>query len=125
MNGEKPDCSQWKENFEDCQKWSANVDQEAAERVIGREEERVQKRWQGHFENNVWMHRDAPPEGWNSELPEHLQKASENSYLKTYMVKKNKPENDETESILTDLELNVRKVNAKVSTSLPSYCSIM
>ena len=38
------DCTQWKENFNDCKKWSESADEEAAKRVVERERARIAER---------------------------------------------------------------------------------
>lgn len=39
------------------------------------------KRFHGHYANNVWEKRKAPPEDWAKPLPEWMEKKNENSYL--------------------------------------------
>ena len=43
------------------------------EKLLKREEERLEKRRQTVKDNNVWEYRTSPPEDWNDELPKRLQ----------------------------------------------------
>merc|ERR1711874_143514 len=79
------DCSQWKENFSDCQLWVDNADKEAAARVIEREKERLAARLMPHFANDVWEQREGPPEDWDKRLPEYMEERRKDSLLAKYV----------------------------------------
>ncbi|XP_040578832.1 synaptic plasticity regulator PANTS [Lepeophtheirus salmonis] len=76
VHGELQSCDEWKDNFDDCKKWTADKDVEAARRVIRREEKRISDRLKPHHLNNVWDRRSDPPsqEEWSPPLPSYLQK---------------------------------------------------
>jgi len=79
--GETRDCTQWKTDYDRCLKWEKDNDMDALERLIDSEKERVRKRLQAHYANDVWERRESPPENWNSDLPEFISKEYKNSYL--------------------------------------------
>jgi len=95
VDGQQADCSHWADCYDDCQLWKYNVDEEAATRVIDRENERVKERLRGHYENNVWEKRTTPPpkEEWNKPLPKYMLDRQENSYLAMYVNMQEKEEN--------------------------------
>ena len=43
------------------------------ERLLEREEKRLEKRQQAIKNNDVWEYRTSPPKDWNAELPKRLQ----------------------------------------------------
>ncbi|KAL1452098.1 hypothetical protein WDU94_006410, partial [Cyamophila willieti] len=81
VDGELKDCSEWQRDFANCEKWFEENNYKSAEAVILNEEARIQKRMTGHYQNNVWEHRESPPEDWNKPLPDWMEKDNENTYL--------------------------------------------
>lgn len=81
VDGELKDCNEWQRDLVDCKKWTDSNDYKAAESLILSEEARIKKRFVAHYKNNIWEHRDSPPEDWAKPLPEWMQKEQENSYL--------------------------------------------
>uniref|UniRef100_A0A0P4WPV0 Synaptic plasticity regulator PANTS n=1 Tax=Scylla olivacea TaxID=85551 RepID=A0A0P4WPV0_SCYOL len=81
IHGETRDCSQWKVDYNQCLKFRNQKDMEALSSVIESEKERRQDRLRGHYNNDVWERREAPPEDWNKPLPEYLQKDNQSSYI--------------------------------------------
>lgn len=81
MSGDTLDCASWEHDFENCVKFEEEKDEEAAKKVIESEKERRKERMKGHYGNDIWKKRSAPPEDWNKPLPEHIAKSYENSYL--------------------------------------------
>lgn len=87
IDGKITRCDEWKQNVADCKLWMNNTDENAAKRIIDREEKRIFERLKGHYNNDVWETRteaERPPAEWNKPLPEHLADAAEDSYLKQY-----------------------------------------
>jgi len=113
VHGETADCSQWKENFADCELWVDRADKEAALRVIAREKVRLEERLKPHINNPVWEKRESPPPDWNKPLPEYLLERQENSYLAMYAAHQEKLDN------ASSSELKMMEVKAKAS------CTIM
>lgn len=83
INGENTDCTQWQTDYKNCVRYrdSNGNDVQAGVAVIKSEEERRLKRFHGHYANNVWEKRNAPPPDWSKPLPEWMEKKNENSYL--------------------------------------------
>lgn len=81
IEGETIDCSQWKTDYKNCQKWEDKKDLDAATAVVKSEEKRRLDRLKSHYGNTVWTKRDAPPEKWNAPLPEWLEERNKNTYL--------------------------------------------
>ncbi|XP_051169831.1 uncharacterized protein LOC127287113 [Leptopilina boulardi] len=79
--GETIDCSQWRTDYDNCEKWNKSKNTEAFDAIVTSETERRFKRFKAHYANNVWKKRDKPPEDWSKPLPEWLVKKNENSYL--------------------------------------------
>jgi len=117
VGGEIADCSQWKQNYSDCQLWTDNADAEAAARVIDREKERLQQRLKPHYSNDVWEKRQGPPQDWNKELPDYMKNKHKDSYLEMYVRHKNKLE-EASSSQLMIMEVQAKAVNATSCTIL-------
>jgi len=49
--------------------------------VINSESKRRYERLAPHYYNDVWKHRENPPEDWNKPLPTKMQEEYKNSYL--------------------------------------------
>ncbi|XP_019866420.1 UPF0545 protein C22orf39 homolog [Aethina tumida] len=79
--GEAQDCSQWKIDANNCNKYLEKNDLKAGQEVIDSEKRRRLQRLVPHYQNDVWENRKTPPEDWNKPLPEHLQKEYEFTYL--------------------------------------------
>lgn len=95
LGKEPEDCSQWKDNFDDCMLWASNADENAAKRIIEREGVRLAERMKAHYENDVWEKRDSPPKNWSAPLPPHLQEKIDGSYLQLYKQSQADPESRE------------------------------
>lgn len=81
IHGETIDCSQWKADHKNCQKWEDKQDLQAATEVIKSEERRRLERLKAHYGNTVWTKRTSPPEEWNAPLPAWLEERSKGTYL--------------------------------------------
>ncbi|CAD7013782.1 unnamed protein product [Ceratitis capitata] len=81
--GENVDCSQWKKDYDNCERYvnSNGNDVAAGEAVINSEAERRRKRLEAHYSNTTWKKRTHPPEDWSKPLPEWLAKKNENTFL--------------------------------------------
>ena len=120
VTGSQGECEEWRENHRDCKEWTNNADTEAAERIIGREKDRIKERLRGHYENDVWEKRTIPPpaEEWSKPLPQYMLERQETSYLALYAQNKQKREE------ASESELKMMDVQAKLINSAPS-CTIM
>ena len=100
--------------------WTNNSDEEAAERIIKREKERIKVRLEGHYGNNVWEKRERPPskEDWNKPLPEYMLERQRQSYLSLY-AKSQAEKSEEMEAQLKSMSVQASLVN------LAPTCSIM
>ena len=56
--------------------------------MIESEKERRQERLKGHYNNNVWERREAPPEDWKKPLPDYLQKAQVTNHNYLHLLHK-------------------------------------
>ncbi|XP_012277934.1 UPF0545 protein C22orf39 homolog [Orussus abietinus] len=81
--GKMIECSQWKTDYSNCQKFFSSGNETAYKNLIESEKKRRQERLTAHYGNNVWEKRTEPPENWNSPLPEWLVNKQKNSYLTT------------------------------------------
>ncbi|XP_033230636.1 UPF0545 protein C22orf39 homolog [Belonocnema kinseyi] len=81
VSGKYADCSQWKIDFNNCEKWTSKKDYTAYQELVASETNRRLKRLRAHYANNVWKKRDKPPEDWNKPLPQWLQERNATSYL--------------------------------------------
>ncbi|XP_053965723.1 UPF0545 protein C22orf39 homolog [Anastrepha obliqua] len=107
IHGENIDCSQWKTDYNNCERYtnSNKKDVAAGEAVIRSEAERRRKRMEAHYGNTTWNKRTQPPEDWSKPLPEWLAKKYENTYLE-----------------LKQMELDGRRTPEVIE---KSYCAIM
>lgn len=80
VHGQIADCEQWSKDFDNCQKWTWQSNEDAAKSIIESEIQRIDERLKPHLYNKVWKKRDKPPEDWNKPLPE-FEKLTKNSYL--------------------------------------------
>eukprot|EP00088_Acartia_fossae_P020885 TRINITY_DN2239_c0_g1_i9.p1 TRINITY_DN2239_c0_g1~~TRINITY_DN2239_c0_g1_i9.p1 ORF type:complete len:223 (-),score=29.35 TRINITY_DN2239_c0_g1_i9:499-1167(-) len=99
VHGKASECSHWEQSFDDCKEWSRNADVEAAKRIIANEKIRIKERLKGHYENNVWEKRTAPPEDWDVPLPDWLLKRQKESNLHTYFD----GDKEENERVINDI----------------------
>merc|ERR1712062_472355 len=108
IEGKTADCSQWREDHEDCKNWTNNSDEEAAKRIIERDRKRIKVRLEGHYGNDVWEKREKPPseEEWNKPLPEYMTERQRQSYLSLY-AKNQKTKDEETEAQLKSVQANL------------------
>uniref|UniRef100_A0A1B6I5V6 Synaptic plasticity regulator PANTS n=1 Tax=Homalodisca liturata TaxID=320908 RepID=A0A1B6I5V6_9HEMI len=79
--GQWEDCTPWKHDYYNCEKWKNNKDKAAAEEIIANEEARRVKRLNAHYNNPVWENRPEPPPDWNAPLPPFLEEKLKNTYL--------------------------------------------
>ncbi|XP_014240098.1 UPF0545 protein C22orf39 homolog [Cimex lectularius] len=75
------DCSQWKRDYNNCEKWNTKKNKKAVEELIESEVARRKERLDAHFNNDIWERRDNPPAEWNDPLPERFKNRVEKSYL--------------------------------------------
>lgn len=120
IEGKVADCSQWREDHEDCKLWTKNSDEEAAKRIIEREKSRIKTRLEGHYGNNVWEKRDIPPtkEEWNKVLPEYMIDRQRQSYFSLYAKNQSKKDED------TETQLNSMSLQASLVNTAPT-CTIL
>ena len=100
--------------------WTKNSDEEAAQRIIEREKNRIKIRLEGHYGNNVWEKRDDPPstEEWNKPLPGYMIERQKQSYLSLYANNQSKRD-EETENQLKSMSVQANLVN------MAPTCTIM
>jgi len=84
VEGSFRDCEQWKTDYDNCLKLeeSKYEDTSALEALVESEKARIRTRIKNHLANDVWEHRDSPPEDWAKELPAHITQSYEGSFLK-------------------------------------------
>ncbi|XP_022190703.1 UPF0545 protein C22orf39 homolog [Nilaparvata lugens] len=81
VHGDLLDCSPWKRDMANCERWTKNKDRDSLEELINSEMKRREERLKPFKENEVWENRTSPPENWNSPLPPWLEEEYKNSYL--------------------------------------------
>ncbi|XP_063972351.1 synaptic plasticity regulator PANTS [Diachasmimorpha longicaudata] len=81
VDGETADCSQWKVDYNNCTKWKKLDDQQAYEDLVASEKVRRVQRLKGHYMNDVWTRREAPPTDWNAPLPKWLEERDSGTFL--------------------------------------------
>jgi len=79
VSAERAKCDQWKEAYENCNKWKENNDRDALEKVLNFERSLFKMRQIDLFFNNVWKLRDgtrggSEPAHFNAPLPPFLRK---------------------------------------------------
>lgn len=79
--GESLDCEQWRNDHNNCQKYSWLNDKEAAKLVIQSEMKRRAERLKAHYANDIWTKRENPPEDWVKPLPAFMEERNKNTYL--------------------------------------------
>ncbi|XP_011308933.1 UPF0545 protein C22orf39 homolog [Fopius arisanus] len=81
VEGEVADCTQWKVDYEKCIQWKKSGDQQSYEDLVASEKVRRLNRLKGHYANDVWTKRQAPPEDWDAPLPDWLAKRDAKTFL--------------------------------------------
>lgn len=85
MYGESLNCDQWRDDNNNCHKWTWFQNKDAAIEVIKSEIQRRDERMKAHYDNKTWTKRDKPPDDWNKPLPDWMAKRAENSFMKLTM----------------------------------------
>lgn len=75
------DCDQWRDDYNNCQKYSWLTDKEAATSLIQSELSRRAKRMKAHYDNDIWTKRDKPPADWAKPLPPFMEERNKNTFL--------------------------------------------
>ncbi|RZF42621.1 hypothetical protein LSTR_LSTR001416 [Laodelphax striatellus] len=81
VHGYLLDCSPWKRDADNCERWTKNQDRDSLEELIDSETKRREERLKPFTENEVWEPRTSPPGNWNSPLPEWMVEEYKTSYL--------------------------------------------
>lgn len=79
--GESLDCEQWRNDYNNCEKYSWLNDKEAAKLVIQSEMKRRAERLKAHYDNDIWIKRESPPDDWAKPLPAFMEERNKNTYL--------------------------------------------
>ncbi|GFQ97535.1 uncharacterized protein TNCT_508731 [Trichonephila clavata] len=79
--GHTLDCSQWKQDYQNCMQFRKKRDLKCLENVIESENDRQRKRMKTMEQNDVWTYRTSPPENWNSPMPKWMQEDKKDSLL--------------------------------------------
>ncbi|GFS39153.1 uncharacterized protein NPIL_558741 [Nephila pilipes] len=79
--GETIDCSQWKDDYQNCMQFRKKKDLKFLESVIESENQRQKERTKTIEQNDVWVYRTSPPETWNSPMPKWMQENKKDSLL--------------------------------------------
>ncbi|XP_066594555.1 synaptic plasticity regulator PANTS isoform X2 [Prorops nasuta] len=82
--GETLDCSQWENDYQNCQIWGKEHSEAAYKSLVNSQQKRIDERFQAHFRNNIWERRATPPENWNQPLPDYLNERVNSSSLVAY-----------------------------------------
>lgn len=85
--GHKEDCSQWYADYRNCSAYEQTGSEEALNQLIESEKIRRLERLVTMKNNNIWEYRESPPTDWNAPLPQHLQSAEDEEYLRSRMNK--------------------------------------
>lgn len=125
--GENLNCDQWREDYNNCQKWNWFKDKNAAIEVIKSEMKRSDERMKAHSDNTIWTKRDKPPEDWNQPLPDWMAERNENSFL---AVKAKELQDEEDEAIAREAANKKQSgiaanTSSKDTPNIGSLCSIM
>ncbi|XP_008548060.1 uncharacterized protein LOC103571624 [Microplitis demolitor] len=81
VHGEQLDCTQWKRDYQNCQKWRKKQDEVAYNDLVESVKKRRLERLKSHVANDTWTRRTKPPEDWNEPLPEWMVKKNEGTFL--------------------------------------------
>lgn len=79
--GEYISCDQWRDDYNNCQKFSWLHDKEAAKNLIQSELSRKAARLKAHYDNDTWTKRENPPADWAKPLPAFMEERNKNTYL--------------------------------------------
>lgn len=79
--GESLNCDQWRDDYNNCQKFSWFNDKEAAKSIVQSELNRRAARFKAHYDNDVWTKRESPPADWAKPLPDFMVERNKNTYL--------------------------------------------
>lgn len=114
--GETLNCDQWRDDYNNCQKYSWLNNKEAAELLIQSEINRRAVRMKAHYDNDIWTKRESPPEDWSKPLPEFMQGRNQNTYLgeMAQMMKKEEEQG-----------LKQNTTNALPEANKSSFCTFM
>lgn len=133
MYGENLNCVQWRDDYNNCQKWSWFQNKDAALELIKSEMKRHDERMKAHTDNTTWTKRDRPPDDWNAPLPDWMEKRNENSFLAFKAQELRKEEEEErarAEEVTNQIKQTQNGVatNATskiIATKTESVCSLM
>lgn len=81
VDGEKSDCTIFKQLFDECENFDSNGDVKSANFLINYEKSQRRDRQLALLRNNVWNLRSEPPADFNAELPDYLQKRLQGTLL--------------------------------------------
>lgn len=125
--GENLNCDQWRDDYNNCQKWSWLKDKNAALELIKSEMKRSDERMQAHTDNTIWTRRDKPPEDWNKPLPDWMQKRNENTFLalKAQELKDEEDEAKAREAANQQQSGIAANTSSNDSPNIKSFCNIM
>lgn len=115
MFGDKLNCDQWKDDYNNCQKHSWLNDKEAAISVIQSELSRKAVRLQAHYDNDIWTKRENPPSDWVKPLPAFIEERNKGTYLE---LKSQELKNEE-------MKLKLQNVNEALEPNKSSFCTFM
>lgn len=131
MYGEYLNCDQWRDDYNNCQKWSWFQNKDAALEIIKSEMKRHGERMKAHTDNTTWTKRDKPPNDWNAPLPDWMEKRNENTFL-AFKAKELREEEEERARVEGAANQNqtqsVVAANATskiIATKIESVCSVM
>lgn len=113
--GEYLDCTQWANDYNNCQKHSWFNDKEAAKLVIKSELNRRATRLKAHYDNDIWTKRETPPTDWSKPLPAFMEERNKS----TYLAIKNKEFIEEQEAKTQEA------LNTPIETNKSSFCTFM
>lgn len=119
--GESLDCSQWKEDFNNCQKWNWFSNKEAAASVIESELKRQAARLKPHYDNDIWTKREHPPEDWSKPLPAFMEERNKNTFLEIRNNELKKEEEEQLKLATSGGSTKPVQVEAKSN----SFCTFM
>lgn len=107
------DCNQWRDDYNNCQKYSWLENKEAANEVIKSELSRRAARLKTHYDNDIWTKRENPPDDWAKPLPQFMIERNKNTYLE---IKNNELKEDEEK---------LKQTNGIKEPTKSSFCTFM
>lgn len=108
-------CDQWRDDYNNCQKYSWFNDKEAAKLVIQSEISRRAERLKAHFDNDIWTKRESPPNDWVKPLPAFMEERNKGTFLEL----KNKELKEEEEKLKNATTNTLSEVNKS------NFCTFM